>query len=147
MTRVERSIEIKASPEKLWPMIWWDGWTKWYAPFKEGKVEYTSKEKNKVGATVHVIAELGGIKGEFDAENTEAIENEKVAWRTTGGNFTGFGVNALSPTKAGTKVTIMMDYELPYSILGKIINKLRFQKALEKNIDTGLDKLKIMLEK
>jgi uncharacterized membrane protein len=147
LTRVEKSIEIKASPQKVWPMMWWDGWTQWYAPFKEGKVEYTSREKNKVGTTVHVTAELAGIKGEFDGENTEAIENEKVAWRTTGGNFTGFGVNALSPTKAGTKVTIMMDYELPYSILGKIIDKLRFHKALEKAIETGLNKLKDMMEK
>jgi uncharacterized membrane protein len=100
-----------------------------------------------VGTTVHVVSEVGGIKGEFDGENTEAIENEKVAWRTTGGNFTGFGFNALSPTKGGTKVTIMMDYELPYSFLGKIIDKLRFQKALEKGIETGLNKLKDMMEK
>ena len=145
MTRIEKSIEIKASPEKVFPMMFWDGWMKWFAPFK--KVDYTSKEKNKAGSTVHVIGELAGLKAEFDGENQETIENEKVAWRTTGGNFTGFGFNALSPTKAGTKVTIMMDYELPYSFLGKIIDKLRFHKALEKGIETGLNKLKDMMEK
>ena len=145
MTRIEKSIEIKASPEKLWPMIFAAGMMKWYAPLK--KIDYTSKEKNKVGATVHVITELAGLKGEYDCETTEVIENEKVGWRTTGGNFTGFGFNAVSPTKSGTKVTMMFDYELPYSLLGKIIDKLRFHKALEKSYETGLNKLKDMMEK
>jgi uncharacterized membrane protein len=146
LTRVEKSIEIKASPEKVWPMISsWDGWMEWYAPFK--KIEHTSKEKNKVGATVHILSELAGVKAGWDAEITEVIENEKGAWRSTGGSFTGFGFNALSPTKAGTKVTIMMDYELPYSFLGKLVDKLRFHKALDKAYDVGLKKLKDMLEK
>jgi len=145
LARIEKSIEIKTSPEKVWPMMFWDGWLKWYAPFK--KIEDTSKEKNKVGSTVHVTGELAGIKAEFDGEITEVIENEKGAWRTTGGNFTGFGFNTLSPTKDGTKVTIMIDYELPYSILGKLIDKVRFHKALDKSYDVGLKKLKGMLEK
>jgi hypothetical protein len=33
------------------------------------------------------------------------------------------------------------------TILGKLIDKLRFHKALEKSFDTGLKKLKDMLEK
>ena len=144
MTRIEKSIEIKAPPEKALPMIDWDGWTQWYDPFK--KVEWTSKDKRKVGATVHVTVELAGIKAVWDGETTEYTENEKVAWRSTGGNFTGFGFNALSPTKDGTKVTIMMDYDLPYSILGKLIDKLRFHKAAEKSFDVALKKMKNMLE-
>ncbi len=87
------------------------------------------------------------LKATWDGETTEYIENEKVAWRSTGGNFTGFGFNALSPTKAGTKVTLVNDYELPYSILGKLIDKLRFHKAMEKSYDDGLKKLKDMMEK
>lgn len=146
LTKFEKSIEINALPEKVWPMIsTWDGWVEWYDPFK--KVEHTSKEKNIVGATVHITTELAGIKSAWDAEHTEVIENEKAAWRTTGGGFTGFGVNAISPTKAGTKVNIMMDYDLPYSVLGKLIDKLRFHKAMEKSFDIGLQKLKDMMEK
>jgi uncharacterized membrane protein len=117
----------------------------WYDPFK--KVEWTSKDKHKVGSTVHITTELAGIKSAWDGETTEYTENEKVAWRSTGGSFTGIGFNALSTTKAGTKVTIMMDYELPYSILGKLIDKLRFHKALEKSYDIGLKKMKDILEK
>ena len=117
----------------------------WYAPFK--KVEHTSKEIDKVGATVHIATELAGIKSAWEAEHTEIIENEKASWRTTGGGFTGFGFNAISPTKTGSKVTVMMEYDLPYSVLGKLIDKLRFHKALEKSFDVGLQKLKDMMEK
>ena len=41
----------------------------------------------------------------------------------------------------------MIDYELPYSVLGKLIDKLRVHKALEKSFDIGLKKLKDILEK
>jgi hypothetical protein len=40
-----------------------------------------------------------------------------------------------------------MDYALPYSILGKIIDKLRVSKEMEKNIERGLNKMKDVLEK
>ncbi len=144
MTRIEKSIEINASPEKIWPLLQWDRSTEWYAPFK--KVEYTSDKKNMIGGTVHVSGEIAGVKAEWDAENTELVENEKVAWRSIGGSFTGTGFNALNPTKTGTKVTIGMDYELPYSVLGKIIDKLRVQKAMKKSIEDGLKKLKALVE-
>jgi uncharacterized membrane protein len=145
LTRIEKSIEIKASPEKVWPMIDWDRTPEWYAPFK--KVEYTSKEKNVVGETVHVSGEIAGVKAEWDGETTEMIENKKHAWRSTGGSFTGFGSFELSPTKSGTKLTAMMDYEMPYSVLGKLIDKLRVHKAMEKSFEVGLKKLKDMAEK
>ena len=145
MTIAEKSIEINASPEKIWPLIQWDRTPEWYPDWK--KVQWTSEDKHKVGETVHIISEAAGVKAEWDAETTEVIENEKAAWRSTGGNFTGIGSTALSPTKAGTKVTMAMDYELPYSVLGKLIDKLRVHKALEKSFDIGLKKLKDVLEK
>jgi uncharacterized membrane protein len=145
LTRIEKSIEINVSPKKVWSMVAWEKLPEWYDLFK--KVEYTSKDKYKVGETVHIISEAAGVKAEWDAETTEVIENEKAAWRSTGGNFTGIGSTALSPTKAGTKVTIVMEYELPYSVLGKLIDKLRVHKALEKSFDIGLKKLKDILEK
>ena len=145
MARVEKSIEINAAPERVWPMISWEKVPEWYAPFK--KVEHVSGEKNKVGETVRIIGEIAGVKADWNAENTEVIENEKAAWRTSGGNFTGFGVTALTSTKAGTKVTQTMDYDLPYSYLGKLIDKLRVHKAMENSFDVGLNKLKDMIEK
>ena len=145
LTRIEKSIEINASPEKIWPIINWEKLPEWHTDFKT--VEWTSKEKDKVGATVHITGETAGVKVEMDLETTELIENEKVAFRTTGGNMTGLGYVSLSPTKTGTKVTEVIDYQLPYSILGKLIDKLRVHKAIDKSYDVALKKLKDMVEK
>ncbi len=145
MTRIEKSIEINATPEKIWPLIQWEKIPEWHTEFK--KIEVTSKDKYKVGSTVHEIIEVGGTIREMDAEITEFTENEKVAWRTTGGAFTASGYFALSPTKAGTKVTQMMDYELPYSVFGKLIDKLRVHKAIDESYDVALKKLKDIIEK
>ena len=110
------------------------------------KAEYTSKEKEGVGAVAHVCGEAGGIKSEWDAETTEWTENSRFAWRTTAGTFTGIGSMTLASTGAGTKATFLMDYDLPYSIFGKIVDKLRVYKAIDKATERGLEKLKASFE-
>jgi uncharacterized membrane protein len=145
LTRIEKSIEINVSPEKIWPIVRWENVPEWFDTVK--KVEWTSKEHNKVGSTFHAISEAAGAKMEYDAEITEVIENEKMAARTTGGNLTSISSVSLSPTEAGTKVTITQEYEMPYSVIGKLIDKLRVRKAMEKSIDDALKKLKDTMEK
>lgn len=75
LTKIERSIEINVPLEKIWPMIQWDRTPEWYAPWT--KVEWTSKEKDKVVSTVHITAELD-VKTELDSEN------KKVSFRSMG---------------------------------------------------------------
>ena len=126
-------------------MVQMDKMPEWMDTVK--KAEWTSKDKNKVGSTIHIVGEAAGAKMEYDAEITEFIENEKGAWRTISGNVTSFGGITLSPTKAGTKVDLAFNYELPYSVLGKLIDKLRVHKALEKDFDIAAKKLKDTVEK
>jgi uncharacterized membrane protein len=144
LARIEQSIEINASAEKIWPIIRWDRIPQWMDIIK--KVEYTSKDKDAVGSTAHWIGEAGEVKSEWDTETTEWETCKRGAWRTTMGTFTGVGAMTLSPTKTGTKTTFMMDYDLPYSILGKIIDKLRVQRAIEKGTTRALEKLKKITE-
>ena len=144
LTRIEQSIEINATPREIWPMIRWDRVPDWMDIIK--KVEYTSEQKETVGARAHWIGEAGGIKSEWDTETTEWEVNERGAWRSTGGTFTGIGSMTLNPSGPGTKATFMMDYDLPYSVLGKIIDKLRVCKAVERGTVRALKKLKILAE-
>jgi len=87
------------------------------------------------------------MKTELDYETTEIIENEKVAFRSNSKSFKATGYHGLSPTKDGTKVTIFADYELPYSVFGKLFNKVTFHRTMENIFATGLKKLKGMMEK
>ena len=139
MARVEKSIEINASLEKINSTIKWERFPEWFDSFK--KVEWASKEKEKVGSTIHVTSEIAGMKAEYDAEIVEFTKNT-LRWRTIGGNFTAISTGTLSPTDSGTEFTIAIDYELPYSILGKMIDKLRVHKAMEKDLEKGLRGIK-----
>ena len=79
MGRVEKSIEIKASPEKVWEMLAFDRRPEWMEGIKS--VKYTSevqtpKDKYKVGASAHMTEK----HGESDLEITESLENEKFTF-------------------------------------------------------------------
>jgi uncharacterized membrane protein len=143
LTRVVKSIEVKASPEKIWPLIQWDRTPEWYDDWKK---DWTSEDENKVGSTVHIYVDAAGTKAELDYETTEIIENEKVAFRSIGKNFKATGFHGLTPAENGTIVTIDATYELPYSVIGKLIDKLRFRKEMERSFEAGLKKLKEMME-
>jgi uncharacterized membrane protein len=146
LTRIEKSIEINAPPEKVWGMVEHEKLPEWFELFE--KAELTSKEDDKLGATHHMTSELYDIvKIEWDGEITEWIENKMYAWRSIGGPFTGFGSMTLTPTKSGTKFTMVMDYGVPHSFLGKLMDKLLIHEALERAFDEGLKKLKAILEK
>jgi len=106
------------------------------------RVEHTSKDKDGLGATAHATGETEGVKAEWDAETTEWKENEKIAWRSTAGNLTMSSSTTLSPIKDGTKATFVMDYNLPYSILGKIIDRLWVRREIDKSVERSMKKLK-----
>ena len=141
MARVEKSIEIDASPEKIWSLINWDRVPEWYDSIK--KVEWTTtKGKMGVGTAVHVWSETAGVKGEFDTEITEFVDKESVSWRTTSGTPTTIYHATMIPSGTKYKVTTAFDYELPYSIVGKIIDKLKVHKTLEKESEKALQRMK-----
>lgn len=89
MGRVEKSIEIKVPPEKVWEMLTWDRLPEWDEGTRKHtrSIEYTSevstpRDKYQVGATAHMS--IRG-EGEVDVEITESIENEKMTFRSKGG--------------------------------------------------------------
>ncbi len=140
MVKLNKSIEIKARPEQLWPIVQWDRVSEWFDILK--KIEHTSEVKDGVGATAHVFANAGGIKVEWDSKTVEWKENEKIAWRTTGGQVKMTSSMTFTPTEDGTKVTFDMDYTMPFSILGKLIGKLWVEKSVDASLERGLKKTK-----
>ena len=145
MARIERSIEIKAPSEKVWPLLSWERCAEFNPSIKS--VKSTSEKKRGVGETAHVVGEGDDQKFEYDIEVTEYVENERCSWRTTSGDWTALGTYVLKPTEAGTELTMITDYQLPYSLLGKIIDKLRVRKGVERNIETALENIKSIVEK
>ncbi len=145
LARIEKSIEIRAPPEKVWGLLSWDRHPEWLDIIKSAR--WTSEKHAGVGATAHVIGEVAGRKFEWNLKFTEYVEKEKGTWHTTAGDLKAIGSTTLEPTKIGTKLTFVINYDLPYSILGKIIDKLMISKETERSVERGLEKLKNILEK
>jgi uncharacterized membrane protein len=146
LARIESSVVINAPSEKVFAkLVDFEGMPEWNDVIKEVKI--TSEKRKGVGVTFHQVAMAGDTLTESDAEVTEWIENERFDVRSTAGNLTFLGSNIVKPVTGGTEVTIVADYELPYSILGKIIDKLKVSKDISKNIESSNQNLKKLLEK
>jgi uncharacterized membrane protein len=144
LTRIEKSIEIDASPEDVWTAILPENMPQWFEPFKE--VEWTSQETHKAGSTFRVSSDIADTRSRWDAVMTEIKENEEGVWRTTSGSINGEAKASLSPTPSGTKLSMSMDYKLPYSVIGRMFDKIRVHKELDHDFEVGLRDLKYLLE-
>jgi uncharacterized membrane protein len=144
--KLTKSIEIEASPEKVFAFI---NDSEKMNEINKGNLEMepTSKGPVGVGSTSHWVGTAGGNQQEFDMEVTEFVKNKKMSMRTIGASkFKATGSFALEPTAKGTKFTYSMDYELPYSVLGKLVDKLKVGKEMEKNMGAMMEKAKKALE-
>ena len=144
MVRIEKSIEIKAPPEKVWEMLALDRQVEWMARVES--VNYTSevstpKDKFKVGATAHFA--YSDKSWDCDVEITESLENKKMTYQASKPSYTVTYI--LKPVEGGTKLTFLGYYEMPWGILGKIFYKLA-GGSFEKELWGSLEKLKGILE-
>jgi uncharacterized membrane protein len=144
LARIEKSIEIKASPEKVFSTTKeLERMPEWMSTMKSCKI--TSKKRYGKGVTAHCVMQQMDRTMEYDIEITEYNENEKASWHCDEPMRID-GSMTLKPTDSKTKVTMVMDYELPYSILGQIIDKLKMSGQMEKSMEESLKTLKKMLE-
>jgi hypothetical protein len=144
------SIEIEASPEKIFAFIISEKMNDVYKEYIEFK--WTSAGPVGVGSTMHAlggIAARGRGKGEWNVKVTEFEENKKFTMRSEGTSKRALNSTnsyILEPTTKGTKVTLTLDYEMPYSVLGKLFEVLIFKKELEKQGTKMLENLKKAIE-
>jgi uncharacterized membrane protein len=147
--RIEKSIEIRAPPEKVWEMLALDRLPEWMDVAEMKSANYTSevrkpKDKYKVGASAHIVEK----RWEYELDITESVENEKMTVHTRGGKhgMAYTGTSNLKSVQDGTRLTMALDIEPGYGILGKSIYRL-FRGAEEKVVGRALEKLKSILEK
>jgi uncharacterized membrane protein len=147
LVRIEKSIEIRAPPHKVWEMLAFDKAVEWMEGWKT--VKYTSEvstpeDKYRVGASALITEHV-----KYDFEITESLKNEKIVWRSAGGRAKPNMIRSytLKPTETGTLVTSVFDYTSPFSVLGKIVDKTGGQRIAEKDVEKSLEKLKSILEK
>lgn len=101
MTEISRSVEISASPEKVWSCIEPKNWMTIFDFVK--KVDGYRDGKPGVGTQAKVVAgkdEDSAIQ--YNVEITEFKEQAKIVYKRYGGPLTGIGMIQLKPLQYGT---------------------------------------------
>jgi uncharacterized membrane protein len=116
MAVVEESVEVQVPVRTAY-----DQWTQFeeFPSFMEGVESVTQLDDTHL----HWVAEIGGVRREWDAEITEQHPDERVAWRSTGGagNAGVVTFHRLSPD--ATKVMLQLDFE-PEGLVEQVGDKL-----------------------
>jgi uncharacterized protein YndB with AHSA1/START domain len=150
MGRVESSVEIEAPIGKVFVFL---SNPKNYEKIfvdSDFKVEDVSKQPIGVGTRFRESAVIGGrkVKSHWH-EIVEFEKNRRFVDREVKGGGGGLKREdltfVLETTDKGTKVSMTLDYEFPYSVLGKIIDKLMARKGFERWIQSGAKKAKEVL--
>ena len=151
MTFVTKSIDIKtpvdnvftyfARPEHISDQIKTDvvGMTVVPMDIKEGM---------GVGTTFRIIGDFSGKRLEWDCETTEFIKNEKISAKQIEGPFKRWQITNEFKSLGDnlTRVTMSVDYEMPFGPLGAILDKAKFAKSAEKGMETALYNVRGLLE-
>lgn len=144
--RVERSIEIAAPPEKIWPfLVEPDNILKWCITFK--KFEYTSEQRIGLGIPFYVEEKAGGPLMKLNFAVTEWMENERFAFSMVSGTgVKGYEQSwTVEATPSGSRFTFVENVVLPFGIIGKLIG-LVVQRSSEAHVKEMLAKLKSLVE-
>jgi len=104
MSLIEKSIEINVPVRTAY-----NQWTQFeeFPKFMEG----VRQVKQLDDKHLHWKAEIGGKEKEWDAEITEQIPDERIAWRSRGGAKNGGVVTFHRLSDSKSKVMLQMEYD------------------------------------
>ncbi|GAA3309549.1 SRPBCC family protein [Streptomyces cinereospinus] len=105
MSKVEESIKVDVPVHTAY-----NQWTQFESfPAFMGGVE---RIEQRTDTLTHWVTKVGGVRREFDAQITEQIPDERVAWTTVGGEAEQAGVVTFHRIDDGTtKVMLQMEYD------------------------------------
>ena len=100
----ETSIEVERPVRTVY-----NQWTQFetFPRFMKGVEAVTQLDDRRL----HWVTEVGGARREFDAEITEQVPDERVAWRTTSGTSQAGVVTFHRLGEGRTKVMLQMEVE------------------------------------
>jgi len=136
MSTIEQSIDVNVPVQ-----VAYNQWTQFeeFPQFMEG-VESVSQLDD---THLHWVAEIAGKREEWDAEITEQVPDQRVAWKSTSGNEQGGVVNFHRLGEDETRVVVSMDYE-PEGIVEKAGAALGFD---DRQVKGDLERFKQLIEK
>jgi uncharacterized protein YndB with AHSA1/START domain len=143
--KLQRSIEIAAPPEKVWPyLVEPEKIMKWFTLLK--KFEYTSKRCGGVGTTFYYEEKSGPMLMKINYRVTEWVENEKLAFILTSGfPKKDDQIWSLEATPSGSRFTFTEDFEVRWGVIGRAMGKM-LGGSIGKGIEMIIGNLKSVVE-
>ena len=146
MTRIERAIEIDASPEQVFELLTdLDRLQEWATI--AGDTENPPAKPLSQGATWKHKVKVAGMELEGDWRVVAIERPQLVEYEATrsGGGWLKMR-QEVAPSPQGSRVELQVDYELPLGALGQAVDKLVVERRNEREAEESLQNLKSILE-
>jgi uncharacterized protein YndB with AHSA1/START domain len=144
--KVQRSIEIAAPPEKIWPFLTdSEKIVKWFDLLK--KFEYTGEKRSGPGTTFYYEEKSAGQLMKLNYIVTEWVDNNKLAFKVTSGSLKKDDqVWSVESTPSGSRFNMFEDVEMPFGPVGKVIGALFGNMMIGKSMEKIMANLKTLAE-
>ncbi len=136
MSTVEKSIEVQLPVSTVY-----NQWTQFeeFPQFMGGVESVTQLDDTRL----HWVAEIAGVRREWDAEIVEQRPDQRIAWRSIDGTGNG-GIVTFQPVGPSvTRVNLQMEFE-PEGMAETIGDKLGL---VSKQAEGDLERFKSFVEK
>jgi len=145
MPHVEQSIDIHAPVEAVFHIIanQPERMAEWWPPIE--LQERVTPPPTNVGSVSRYVYNMMGVKIKGEHEVLEMAPNQHLVVKTISGIDSQFDFH-FTPSGSGTNLTIRVDYTLPGSVLGQLLNRLAIEKKNEQDLEEGLQNLKQIVE-
>jgi carbon monoxide dehydrogenase subunit G len=132
--KIQRSIDIKATPEKIWPfLVEPEKILKWFTHLQQ--FEYTGQQRNSIGTTFYYEEKSSGKLMKMNYKVTEWVKNKKIAFSVTSGSLKKDDqVWSIEAMQTGSRFTWFEDLDLGMGIFGNVIGpfaKMMIGKSLQ----------------
>jgi carbon monoxide dehydrogenase subunit G len=134
-TKVERSVQVDVPVRQAY-----DQWTQFedFPHFMGGVQEVRQLDDRRL----HWVAQIAGVRREWEASILEQVPDQKVAWAATGGATNAGAVRFEPAGAASTIVHLSLEYE-PEGVVEQVGDKLGI---VERQVDADLKRFKELIE-
>ena len=134
-TKVQKSLLVKVPVR-----VAYDQWTQFedFPSFMSGVVEVRQDDDRRL----HWVAEIAGVKRQWNATILEQVPDQKIAWAATEGATNAGAVSFAAAGPNRTTVTLSLEYE-PEGLAESVGDKL---SIVEKQVEGDLERFKSLVE-
>ncbi len=145
MPLVEHSIEIASPVSSVFGIIadQPERQAEWWPPIE--LQERVTPPPTAVGSVSRYVYNMMGVKIRGEHEVLEMERDTYLKVKTISGIDSQFEF-VFQPSGSGTYLTIRVNYSLPGSVIGQMLNKLVIEKKNEDDLLAGLANLKSIME-